>query len=82
METAAAATVETAPTTTMEAAAMEAAAPATTRAGSVCEHQSHDCAREDPSERQPNPFAVHSSQHIFLHLNWRRLGRSAAPEAS
>ena len=63
VETATSATVETA------TAAMEAAAPATTRAGSVCEHQSHDCAREDPSERQPNPFAVHSSQHIFLHLN-------------
>jgi hypothetical protein len=48
---------------------MEAAAPATARAGYVCERQSHDCAREDRSERQPNPFAVHSSQHIFLHLN-------------
>ena len=63
METAASATVETAPTT------MEAAASATARVGYVCERQSHDCAREDPSERQPNPFAVHSSQHIFLHLN-------------
>ena len=64
METATSATVETAAT-----AAMEAAATATARAGYVCERQSHDCAREDPSERQPNPFALHSSQHIFLHLN-------------
>src|SRR6516165_12233808 len=64
METASSATVETAAT-----AAMEAAAPATARAGYVCERQSHDCAREDPSEREPNPFAVHSSQHLFLHLN-------------
>ena len=64
VETATSATVETAAT-----AAMEAAAPAPARAGYVCERQSHDCAREDPSERQPNPFAVHSSQHIFLHLN-------------
>ena len=63
METAAPTTVETAPTT------MEAAASATARVGYVCERQSHDCAREDPSERQPNPFAVHSSQHVFLHLN-------------
>jgi hypothetical protein len=71
METAAPACMETA-TTTMEAAApaaVETAAPATARAGYVCERQSHDCAREDPSERQPNPFAVHSSQHILLHLN-------------
>ena len=64
VETATSNTVETAAT-----AAMEAAAPATARAGYVCERQCHDCAREDPSERQPNPFAVHSSQHIFLHLN-------------
>jgi len=64
VETATSATVETAAT-----AAMGAAAPATARAGYVCERQCHDCAREDPSERQPNPFAVHSSQHIFLHLN-------------
>ena len=56
--------VETAPSATVEAAAT-----ATARAGYVCERQYHDCAREDPSERQPNPFAVHSSQHIFLHLN-------------
>ena len=64
VETATSATVKTAAT-----AAMEAAAPATGRAGYVCEPQSHDCAREDPSERQPDPFAVHRSQHIFLHLN-------------
>ena len=64
VETATSATVETAAT-----AAMGAAAPATARAGYVCERQCHDCAREDPSERQPNPFAVHSSQHIFLHPN-------------
>ena len=64
VETATSATVETATT-----AAMEAAATATARAGYVCERQSHDCAREDPSERQPTPFAVNSSQHIFLHLN-------------
>jgi hypothetical protein len=70
VETAATATAETAATATAEpTAAMEAAAPATARAGYVCERQSHDCAREDPSERQPNPFAVHSSQHIFLHLS-------------
>ena len=72
METAAPATLETATSATVETAAtaaMEATAPATARAGYVCERQSHDCAREDPSERQPNPFAVHSSQHIFLHLN-------------
>jgi len=60
VETATSATVETAAT-----AAMEAAATATARAGYVCERQSHDCAREDPSERQPKPFAVHSFQHIF-----------------
>jgi hypothetical protein len=59
VETATSATVETA------TAAMEAAATATARAGYVCERQSHDCAREDPSERQPKPFAVHSFQHIF-----------------
>ena len=64
VETATSATVETAAT-----AAMGAAAPATARAGYVCERQSYDCAREGPSERQPNPFAVHSSQHDFLHLN-------------
>src|SRR6516225_8024124 len=55
VETATSATVETAAT-----AAMGDAAPATARAGYVCERQCHDCAREDPSERQPNPFAVHS----------------------
>ena len=54
---------------TATSATVEAAATATARAGYVCERQSHDCAREDPSERQPNPFAVHSSQHVFLHLN-------------
>jgi hypothetical protein len=72
VETATSATVESAASATVETAAtaaMEAAAPAPARAGYVCERQSHDCAREDPSERQPNPFAVHSSQHIFLHLN-------------
>src|SRR6516162_8668549 len=59
-----------APTTkTTTSATVEAAATATARAGYVCERQSHDCAREDPSERQPNPFAVRSSQHVFLHLN-------------
>src|SRR6516225_7986144 len=56
--------VKTAPSATVEAAAT-----ATARAGYVCERQSHDCAREDPSERQPKPFAVRSSQHVFLHLN-------------
>ena len=59
-----AAAVETAPSATVEAAAT-----ATARAGYVCERQYHDCARQDPSERQPNPFAVRSSQHVFLHLN-------------
>jgi hypothetical protein len=54
--------------TTMEAAAttMEAAAaPATARLGYVRERQPHDCACEDPSERQPDQLAVDSSQHIF-----------------
>src|SRR5215468_1535965 len=58
METAAA-TVETAATT----------APATARLRCVRERQPHDCAREDPSEDQPNLFAARSSQHIFLHAN-------------
>jgi len=58
METAAA-TVETAATT----------APATARLRCVRERQPHDCAREDPSEHQPNLFAARSSQHIFLHAN-------------
>ena len=71
----AAATIKTAGGTkataveTATSATVEAAATATARAGYVCERQSHDCAREDPSERQPNPFAVRSSQHVFLHLN-------------
>jgi hypothetical protein len=68
----AATAVETAPSATVEtatSATVETAATTTARAGYVCERQSHDCAREDPSERQPNPFAVHSSQHIFPHLN-------------
>jgi hypothetical protein len=60
------ATVETA-ATTMETAA--ATAPATARLRCVRERQPHDCAREDPSEHQPNPFAAPSSQHIFLHPN-------------
>src|SRR6516164_2758954 len=54
---------------TATSATVEAAATATARAGYVCERQYHDCARQDPSERQPNPFAVRSSQHVFLHLN-------------
>jgi hypothetical protein len=66
METAAPAAMEAAAPTTMEAAAP---ASATARLGYICERQRHDCAREDPSERQRNPFAVRSSQHIFLHLN-------------
>ena len=72
METAAA-TVETAAATmettatTMETAATTA--PATARLRCVCERQHHDCAREDPSEHQPNLFAARSSQHIFLHAN-------------
>jgi len=65
METAAA-TVETA-ATTMETAATTA--PATARLRCVRERQPHDCAREDPSEHQPNLFAARSSQHIFLHAN-------------
>jgi hypothetical protein len=65
METAAT-TVETAATTTT---VETAAAPATARLRRVCERQRHDCAREDPSERQPNLFAAPSSQHIFLHPN-------------
>ena len=72
METAAA-TVETAAATmettatTMETAATTA--PATARLRCVRERQPHDCAREDPSEHQPNLFAARSSQHIFLHAN-------------
>ena len=65
METAAA-TVETA-ATTMETAATTA--PATARLRCVRERQPYDCAREDPSEHQPNLFAARSSQHIFLHAN-------------
>src|SRR5215813_7719074 len=56
-------TMEPAATTTMETAA----ASATARLRCVCERQPHDCARENPSEHQPNPFAAPSSQHIFLH---------------
>ena len=69
VETAAAATaVETAAaTTTMETAATTA--PATARLRCVRERQPYDCAREDPSEHQPNLFAARSSQHIFLHPN-------------
>jgi hypothetical protein len=59
METAAA-TVETAATTS----------PATARLRCFRERQPHDCAREDPSEDQPNLFAARSSQHIFLHANY------------
>ena len=72
METAAAtvetdaATMETT-ATTMETAATTA--PATARLRCVRERQPHDCAREDPSEDQPNLFAARSSQHIFLHAN-------------
>ena len=72
METAAA-TVETAAATmettatTMETAATTA--PATARLRCVRERQPHDCAREGPSEHQPNLFAARSSQHIFLHPN-------------
>jgi hypothetical protein len=62
----AAATVE-ATATTMETAA--ATAPAMARLRCVRERQPHDCAREDPSEHQPNLFAARSSQHIFLHAN-------------
>ena len=65
METAAA-TVETA-AATMETTATTA--PATARLRCVRERQPHDCAREDPSEHQPNLFAARSSQHIFLHAN-------------
>jgi hypothetical protein len=63
---AAAATMETT-ATTMETAA--ATAPAMARLRCVRERQPHDCAREDPSEHQPNLFAARSSQHIFLHAN-------------
>jgi len=73
-------TVETA-ATTVETAATSMAAPTTARSGDVHEYQPHDCAREDASERQPKQFIVRSSQHSFLHLNCRRLGRPAAPEA-
>jgi hypothetical protein len=66
VEAAAAATVE-ATATTMETAA--ATAPAMARLRCVRERQPHDCAREDPSEHQPNLFAARSSQHIFLHAN-------------
>ena len=59
------ATMETT-ATTVEAAAT---APATARLRCVRERQPHDCAREDPSEHQPNLFAARSSQHIFLHAN-------------
>jgi hypothetical protein len=62
----AAATMETT-ATTMETAA--ATAPAMARLRCVRERQPHDCAREDPSEHQPNLFAARSSQHIFLHAN-------------
>jgi len=62
----AAATMETT-ATTMETAATTA--PATARLRCVRERQPHDCAREDPSEHQPNLFAARSSQHIFLHAN-------------
>jgi hypothetical protein len=73
-------TVEAA-ATTVETAATSMAAPTAARLGDVHEYQPHDCAREDASERQPKQFIVRSSQHSFLHLNCRRLGRPAAPEA-
>jgi hypothetical protein len=73
-------TVEAA-TTTVETAATSMAAPTTARSGDVHKYQPHDCAREDASERQPKQLIVRSSQHSFLHLNCRRLGRPAAPEA-
>jgi hypothetical protein len=77
--------METSAPATMEAAAATAtktAASARARLGCVCKHQPCNCAREDRSKRQRNPFAVRCSQHIFLHLNERRLGRPAEPEAT
>jgi hypothetical protein len=69
VETTAAATVETTAATTVETTAATATAPATARLRCVRERQPHDCAREGPSEHQPNLFAARSSQHIFLHPN-------------
>jgi hypothetical protein len=71
METATATMETTAATMETTATTVEAAAtaPATARLRCVRERQPHDCAREDPSEHQPNLFAARSSQHIFLHAN-------------
>ncbi|WP_084804718.1 hypothetical protein [Bradyrhizobium sp. NAS80.1] len=86
VEAATAPTVETATAAAVETAAATmkttAAATATARLGYVCEPEPHGCANQDPSERQRNLFAAPSSQHSFLHLSRRRLGRPAMPEAS
>jgi hypothetical protein len=61
------ATVETAAATKTAATMKTTAATAMARLGHVCERQPHDCVRQDPSERQQDLFAAHSSQHILLH---------------
>jgi hypothetical protein len=81
METTAAAMETTATTMETTATTMETAAPTTARLRCVRERQPHDCAREDPSEHQPNLFAARSSQHIFLHANyWEGRQRQRLPE--
>jgi hypothetical protein len=83
VETAATAATKTRATATVEAAAsttMKTAATATARFGYVGER--YDCAGQDPSKRQRDSFAAPSSQHIFLHLSWRRVGMPAALKAS
>jgi hypothetical protein len=71
-KTAATATVETAAATKTAATATmktTTAATAMARLGHVCEREPHDCARQDPGERQHDLFAASSSQHILLHPN-------------
>jgi hypothetical protein len=66
MEAATTASMETtAPTATMKTAP----APDTSRLGWACARHLHECARQGAYKCQRNPLGVHSSEHVFLHLN-------------
>jgi hypothetical protein len=70
MKAGAAATMKTTAAATMKAAAtatVKTTATALARLG--YEREPHDCASQDCSERQRDPFAAPRSHHIFLHLN-------------
>jgi tetrahydromethanopterin S-methyltransferase subunit H len=72
MKAGATATMKTTAAATMKAAAtatVKTTATALARLGYVCEREPHDCASQDCSERQRDPFAAPRSHHIFLHLN-------------